>query len=188
MDEQTGTILGTHVGAILSSMSGASVSESNETLSRIETKIDAALSSTASISTDTSASNTTVVSTEAAEPTITLQRVNFLQSKGMDAATGKSISGLDHLRQSLRDIVMTPTQQRVMRRDYGNDVHEEIDSPGTEELLLKLYVQIATALEKWEPRFTLLQISTNQDSNGKYLFSFEGDYLGQYVSSGEVAL
>jgi Bacteriophage baseplate protein W len=39
---------------------------------------------------------------------------------GIDASTGKNISGLAHLRQSVRDILSTPIGTRVLRRDYGS--------------------------------------------------------------------
>ena len=43
---------------------------------------------------------------------------------GMDRETGKSLSGIEHLRQSIRDILTTPIGSRVMRRDYGSRLFE----------------------------------------------------------------
>ena len=48
---------------------------------------------------------------------------------GMNAHTGQSLSGLDHLRQSIADILSTPLNTRVMRRDYGSRLPELIDQP-----------------------------------------------------------
>jgi phage baseplate assembly protein W len=39
---------------------------------------------------------------------------------GLNAANGQALSGLDHLRQSIRDILTTRIGTRVMRRDYGS--------------------------------------------------------------------
>ncbi len=39
--------------------------------------------------------------------------------KGMDAKTGKVLEGLEHLKQSIIDILTTPVSSRIMRRDYG---------------------------------------------------------------------
>ena len=46
---------------------------------------------------------------------------------GINAYTGESLSGLDHLRQSIADILSTPLNTRVMRRDYGSRIPELID-------------------------------------------------------------
>lgn len=37
---------------------------------------------------------------------------------GISATTGRPLSGIDHLRQSIRDILTTPIGSRVMRRLY----------------------------------------------------------------------
>ena len=38
---------------------------------------------------------------------------------GMNTQNGRSLTELDHLRQSIVDILNTPIGSRVMRRDYG---------------------------------------------------------------------
>ena len=48
---------------------------------------------------------------------------------GMHAATGRSLTGLDHLRQSVADIITTPIGSRIRRRRYGSEVPELIDQP-----------------------------------------------------------
>jgi phage baseplate assembly protein W len=39
---------------------------------------------------------------------------------GMNSQTGLSISEVEHIRQSVRDILVTPVGSRVMRREYGS--------------------------------------------------------------------
>ncbi|NBO96416.1 MAG: phage baseplate protein, partial [Betaproteobacteria bacterium] len=39
---------------------------------------------------------------------------------GINAQTGQPLAGIDHLRQSIRDILTTRIGTRVMRRDYGS--------------------------------------------------------------------
>ena len=39
---------------------------------------------------------------------------------GINATTGAALSGMDHLRQSIRDILTTRVGTRVMRRAYGS--------------------------------------------------------------------
>jgi phage baseplate assembly protein W len=49
--------------------------------------------------------------------------------RGIDANTGKALSGLAHLRQSVTDILSTPIGSRVMRREYGSQLFRLIDAP-----------------------------------------------------------
>ena len=47
---------------------------------------------------------------------------------GMNRETGKSIDGVDHLRQST-DILTTRIGQRVVLRKYGSNLPELVDLP-----------------------------------------------------------
>ena len=49
--------------------------------------------------------------------------------RGMSMATGKGLDGLEHLFQSIRDILTTPVGSRVMRREYGSKLFELVDRP-----------------------------------------------------------
>jgi len=71
---------------------------------------------------------------------------------GMDGTTGRRLTGLDHLRQSIKDILTTPVGSRVMRRDYGSELFQLIDQPGHKANLLRLYAATIDALLRWEPR------------------------------------
>ena len=55
------------------------------------------------------------------------------------STSGKPISGLDHLRQSIADILTTPIGSRVMRRDYGSLLPGLIDQPQNNATTLRLY-------------------------------------------------
>ena len=77
---------------------------------------------------------------------------------GMNRQTGKIISGYEHLTQSIRDILLTPLQTRVMRRDYGCRIFDYIDGPVNEAMLTDIYMAVAQALDKWEPRFQLRKV------------------------------
>lgn len=70
----------------------------------------------------------------------------------MNVATGKRISGLDHIRQSVADILTTPIGSRVMRREYGSLIFDLIDKPIGPALLLQVYAATFMALRRWEPR------------------------------------
>ncbi|AGF74828.1 phage baseplate assembly protein GpW [Bartonella australis AUST/NH1] len=96
---------------------------------------------------------------------------------GMDRMTGKPLSSIDHLRQSMIDILSTRIGTRVMRRDYGSRVAELIDAPMNDAFAVALYAAIAEALDQWEPRFKLKKIDFDWVEAGKISLSFAGIYL-----------
>ncbi|ETS07681.1 GPW/gp25 family protein [Bartonella henselae] len=98
-------------------------------------------------------------------------------NSGMDRTTGKPLSGIDHLRQSILDILSTRIGTRVMRRDYGSRVGELIDAPANNAFAVALYAAVAEALDKWEPRFKLKKIDFKMLGTGQVSLSFEGMYL-----------
>ncbi|NYZ70451.1 baseplate assembly protein W, partial [Endozoicomonas sp. SM1973] len=49
--------------------------------------------------------------------------------QGTHRLTGKPLSNLDHLRQSITDILTTRIGTRLMRRDYGSRLPELVDRP-----------------------------------------------------------
>jgi phage baseplate assembly protein W len=57
---------------------------------------------------------------------------------GMNRTTGESISDVDHISQSIGDILRTPVGSRVMRREYGSLLSQMIDQPQTPALELQI--------------------------------------------------
>lgn len=96
---------------------------------------------------------------------------------GMNAHTGQPLSGLDHLRQSIRDILTTRIGTRVMRRDYGSDVPRLVDAAMTPRLAMNLYVAVAVALDQWETRFRLTRVQITDAAPGRITLAVEGIYL-----------
>lgn len=96
---------------------------------------------------------------------------------GMDAATGKPLEGLAHLKQSIKDILTTRIGTRVMRRDYGSDIPNLVDNPVTADFAVDLYMALAEALARWEPRLRLREASFNPLGDGVIEFGLTGDYL-----------
>ena len=62
--------------------------------------------------------------------------------------TATLLGGLDHLRQSIIDILTTPIGTRVMRPDYGSRLFELIDRPVNAEFLVDLYAETVIALNR----------------------------------------
>jgi len=94
---------------------------------------------------------------------------------GFNAHTGQPLAGLDHLRQSIADILSTPLNTRVMRRDYGSRIPELIDQPITPRLAVELYAATAEALRRWEPRFKLTRVRLTDARAGWVELTLEGE-------------
>jgi len=95
---------------------------------------------------------------------------------GTNATTGRALSGLDHLRQSIRDILTTPVGSRVMRRDYGSRLYELVDAPLNGETLVDLYAATFEALQTWEPRIAVEEVRAEVPAPGKVILSLTGVY------------
>jgi phage baseplate assembly protein W len=78
---------------------------------------------------------------------------------GMSRTTGTAIDGIEHIRQSVGDILGTMIGTRVGRRDYGSEVPELIDHPLIGANILRLYAATAVALARWEDRLRLRRVS-----------------------------
>lgn len=97
-------------------------------------------------------------------------------SVGMDRQTGRRLSDLEHLRQSISVILGTPVGTRVMRRPFGSLLPELIDHPGNDEVILQVYAATATALITHEPRFRLtrIQFSMSRTAPHRPVLDVEG--------------
>jgi len=96
----------------------------------------------------------------------------------MDRTTGKSLQGLDHLRQSIADILTTPIGSRLMRRDYGSLLPELIDQPTNASTRIRLYAATAAALMRWEARLRLSRVALTAGSRpGQLVIDIDGIYL-----------
>lgn len=100
---------------------------------------------------------------------------------GMNAQSGRDLSGINHLRQSLRDILTTPIGTRVMRREYGSRLFELLDAPMNNATLVELYGATAEALARWESRFRLTRVRATSAEPGRVIL----ELLGEYRPTGE---
>lgn len=96
---------------------------------------------------------------------------------GISATTGRKIGDLDHLRQSIRDILTTPIGSRVMRREYGSRLFDLIDAPFSPAIKLAIIAATAEALMIWEPRIAVETIALRSFSPGHVLIDLTGRYL-----------
>jgi phage baseplate assembly protein W len=96
---------------------------------------------------------------------------------GMNAATGRWVSGIDHLSQSITKILTTMIGSRVQRRRFGSVVPDLIDQPGHQATLLRVYAIAATAIMTWDPRVQVKRVSAtvDPDTPGAYALTVEGE-------------
>ena len=97
--------------------------------------------------------------------------------KGMNPSTGRSIAGLDHLYQSIGQIMTTPLASRIKRRPFGSELADLVDAPNNGAIRTRLYAAIATALMRWEPRLTLTRVQLSDDDTvitGQQIIDIEG--------------
>ena len=97
--------------------------------------------------------------------------------RGLSADNGKRLEDLDHLRQSIQDILTTPIGSRVMRRDYGSRLFELVDRPVGPELNTDIRVAVSEALDRWEPRLRLITVDVGDMTPGHATLELVGEYL-----------
>lgn len=118
-------------------------------------------------------------------------------STGMNASTGRSISGWDHVQQSLGKIMSTALNSRVMRRLFGSGLPRLVDRPLTPATVLDFYAAMAKALA-FEPRFkvTKIGLSTTSEVGAPdftvtglyYPRALEGDFTVAQVATHTIKL
>lgn len=93
----------------------------------------------------------------------------------MNRQTGRPITKLQHISQSIGDIVTTRIGSRVMRREYGCQMVDLVDHPGNAATQLLCYAAIAMALLRWEPRVRLSRVQlTSLTMDGQSELAIEG--------------
>ncbi|MGJ3439619.1 GPW/gp25 family protein [Pseudomonas sp. Je.1.5.c] len=76
----------------------------------------------------------------------------------MNRNNGSTLGKLDHIAQSVADVLTTRLGTRIERREYGSLLPELIDQPQNDATRLRLYAATAMALMRWEPRISLAQV------------------------------
>ena len=101
----------------------------------------------------------------------------------MDRSTGRHIAGVEHLKQSITDIITTPLGSRLQRRTYGSLLPGLIDQPDNARTRLRCYAAIASALMNWEPRLRVTRVGMQSGTApGQATVTLEGEYLGSAMS------
>jgi phage baseplate assembly protein W len=91
--------------------------------------------------------------------------------------TGAAISGWSHVVQSIETILATRVNTRVFMRRFGSDVPAMVDMPMNDANIMALYVSVAEAIDTWEPRFALTDVSISVAVDGILTMSLTGNHL-----------
>lgn len=97
---------------------------------------------------------------------------------GLDRRTGRALSGVEHLRQSIEDILSTPVGSRRMRPEYGSHLRRFVDLPVNDGWKSAVQAEVARALSRWEPRLKLERVRVTAVVGGQITLQLTGQYLG----------
>ncbi|WP_187439693.1 GPW/gp25 family protein, partial [Escherichia coli] len=95
-----------------------------------------------------------------------------------------NLNDMEHLKQSVRDILITPLASRVMRREYGccgreygSLVPDLIDEPMNNTTRLQCMSAAVIALTRWEPRIALDAIDVVWKAGGRAGVTLSGTVM-----------
>ncbi len=91
----------------------------------------------------------------------------------MSRNSGQNISRMEHLSQSVGDILSTFKTSRLMLRDYGSDIPLKIDAPTNEGNLIDIYAAVINAIDLWEPRLSVLKVNAQHLEAGGVLIDLK---------------
>lgn len=95
---------------------------------------------------------------------------------GMNRRTGALLSGMDHLLQSLTDILSTRRGTRRERPEYGSDLPDKVDLPITRGWVAAAQAEAARAITRWEPRLRLSRVRVEGIEDGRVVWRVVGIY------------
>lgn len=77
---------------------------------------------------------------------------------GIDRTNGHLLRGLGHAEQSVRVILSTRRNARVMRLDFGSDLRALRGENMTADTVLKAYSEIVSAVHSQEPNIRIVEM------------------------------
>ncbi|NET44635.1 GPW/gp25 family protein [Okeania sp. SIO2B3] len=82
----------------------------------------------------------------------------------------------DAVRQSIGMILSTAKGERVMRPDFGCEIHDKVFSPNSSGTVGQIVSDVRNALIKWEPRIDVLDVDTIPDSSQPNVILIQVNY------------
>jgi phage baseplate assembly protein W len=89
-----------------------------------------------------------------------------MASLGLSRSRADTLSGWDHVQQSMADILGTMVGAAVLRRDYGSILPRLVDEPMTEPNIMRVIMATAIALAMWEPRIEVQRVTIVTGTQG----------------------
>ncbi|MFU8778363.1 MAG: GPW/gp25 family protein [Roseovarius sp.] len=114
----------------------------------------------------------------------------FDPSLDIDATNGANIAGWPHVVQSLEQIFTTGFGDRIMREWFGSAVPRVLGENITTQTMLPFFAAMTSAIEQWEPRFRIVQITPESvGRDGRLHITIKGEYrpralLGDFAPEG----
>jgi phage baseplate assembly protein W len=87
--------------------------------------------------------------------------------QGMHRDTGTHLAGIEHIRQSVKDILSTPLRTRRMLMEYGSDLPYLVDIPTDGTAVIRVIMATAVALARWEPRISVNSVEVLKAGGGE---------------------
>jgi len=78
--------------------------------------------------------------------------------RGVDASTGRIISGQVHLAQSIATIWATRIGERIMLLLFGSNLRSHLAEDIDGALALEIYDDLTTAVIRWEPEYRVVEM------------------------------
>jgi len=91
--------------------------------------------------------------------------------------TGETVDGWMHVVQSIETILVTRLNTRVFMRQFGSDVPVMVDMPMNDANIMALYVSVAEAIDRWEPRFELTDVTLSAEADGVMSLQMKGNHM-----------
>jgi phage baseplate assembly protein W len=92
-------------------------------------------------------------------------------------------SGEEKIRQSIWIILSTAPGERMMRGDFGCDIHSLVFQPLSDALLGQVIASVTRALARWEPRIDVLGVDAAPDPRQANLLAISIDYAIRSTNS-----
>lgn len=100
---------------------------------------------------------------------------------GLSGQTAQSLTGQEHLIQSIRDILTTRQGSRRMRPEYGSNLPLMVDLPMNAGWISAAQAEIAGALGRWEPRIRITRVTVDALVEGRVAMRIQGEYQGDSI-------
>ena len=95
----------------------------------------------------------------------------------MDMNTGKVITDIEYLRQSIWRILSTPIGERIMRPEFGSRLPDLVDHPFNASTRLAMEAATSDSLARWEPTFDIEEVEVEMYEPGVVSIKLTGLFL-----------